>query len=201
MRASAVLSFVAIVTTAAGCTFLVSFDDVPADPEDASPPDRDVNQPPPVDASDGGTVIGPDGGPIAFPPPCDPAFPLDDVACNPDFPRPNCAKNTGIFATYPASYPREDDLVVCNGGTKPICVMHCPFGCAQMPTGFPDACDDCNGRADGTYCMKDLRGTDGRTHGLAIDCQGGKTVKTYNCGAGRCATDCPRTERSPSCCI
>ena len=199
----AVLSFVAIATTAVGCTFLVDFADVPPDEDSGTPPERDVFVPPQpeVDASEGGIVIGPDGGPIAFPPPCDPTFPLDEVACNPDFPRPNCAKNTGIFATYPASYPRNDDLVVCNGGTKPICVMHCPFGCAQMPAGYPDACDDCSGRIDGTYCMKDLRGTDGRTHGLAIDCQGGKTVKTYNCGAGRCATDCPRTDRSPSCCI
>lgn len=207
MRPVLVLSFVAIATAVAasvGCTFLVDFADVPAEDDGGGPPERDVFVPDPdpeVDASEGGTIIGPDGGPIAFPPPCDPTFPLDEVACNPDFPRPNCAKNTGIFATYPASYPRDPDLVVCNGGTKPICVMHCPFGCAQMPAGYPDACDDCNGRKDGTYCMKDLRGTDGRTHGLAIDCAGGKTVKTYNCGAGRCATDCPRTDRSPSCCI
>lgn len=201
MRALAILSFVAIVTTAASCTFLVDFAEVPAEEADAAPPVRDVNQPPEVDASEGGTVIGPDGGPIAFPPPCDPAFPLDDVPCNPSFPRPNCAKNTGIFTSYPAGYARGDDLVVCNGGTKPICVMHCPFGCAQMPSGYPDACDDCNGRPDGTYCMKDLRGTDGRTHGLAIDCKDGVTVQTYNCGVGRCATDCPRSERNPSCCI
>lgn len=205
MRPFLVLSLVAFVTGAAvGCTFLVEFEELPAE-DDAAAPDRDVFVPtPPDDAapSEGGTVIGPDGAPIPFPPPCDPGFPLNDVQCKPEFPRPNCAKNTAIFTTYPASYPRESDLVVCNGGTKPICVMHCPFGCAQMPAGFPDACDDCKDRTDGTYCMKDLRGTDGRTHGLAIDCKDGKTVATYNCGVARqCATDCPRAERSPSCCI
>lgn len=203
MRALAALSFVAIVATAASCTLLVTFDDVPPDAVDAAVSERDVFVPEPApDASEGGTIVGPDGSTIAFPPPCDPTFPLDDVACKPEFPRPNCAKNTGIFTSYPASYPREADLVVCNGGTKPVCVMHCPFGCAQMPSGFPDACDDCNGRPDGTYCMKDLRGTDGRTHGLAIDCKDGKTVETYNCGLARqCATDCPRAEREPSCCV
>jgi hypothetical protein len=204
MRSFTLLSSVAFVTAAVGCTLLVKFEEVPADDGDSStsPPDRDVDVPDPVpDASEGGIIIGPDGGPIPFPPPCDPEFPRDQVTCNPSFPRPNCAKNTAIFASYPASYPRENDLVVCNGGTTPTCVMHCPFGCAQMLTGFPDACDDCNGRKDGTYCMKDLRGTDGRTHGLAVDCKDGGTVEVYNCGIGKCATDCPRTEREPSCCV
>jgi hypothetical protein len=208
MRASARLSIVAFVAAVGGCTLLVQFDDVDTSGEDAAVPERDVNQPPDdsgvVAPSDGGTVIGPDGAPIAFPPPCDPSFPLDQVSCNPSYPRPNCAKNTGIFASYPTGYPRDDDLVVCTGSTKPTCVQHCPFGCAQMPATFPDACDDCKDRPDGTYCMKDLRGTDGRTHGLAIDCQAGKSVKAYDFGttASACATKCPRAgdAHQPSCC-
>jgi hypothetical protein len=186
------VTLLAIVTLFAGCTFLIDFDEVPdAGPKDAGTSDaRDAN-------GDGAL----DDGAVPFPPPCDPSFPLSEVRCNPSFPRPNCASNTSIFPSYPADRPRDGDLVTCNGGTTPTCVQKCPFGCATMPTGYPDACDDCDGRPDGTYCMKDLRGPDGRNLGLAIDCDGGKTTMAYVCGEGRCATKCPRADRKPSCCI
>ncbi|MBS2017240.1 MAG: hypothetical protein JST00_30435 [Deltaproteobacteria bacterium] len=193
MRSLARALLVAAVGAGAGCTFLIDFDEVPGG-GDASAAEASTGG----DASD--DRVTPDGS-IAFPPPCDPAFPLADVKCNASFPRPNCASNTSVFPTYPAGKPRGGDLVTCNGGPTPTCVQHCPFGCATMPAGFPDMCDDCNGRPDGTYCVKDLRGPDGRNLGLAIDCTGGKTTKNYVCGEGRCATKCPRTDRAPSCCI
>lgn len=210
MRAVSRLALVALVTAGvtaglASCTLLVDFEDVDAGRNDASLPDRDatIAEPDPGnndnDASDGVDVSAPDTG-IPFPPPCDPTFPRSQVMCNPSYPRPNCAKNTGIFPSYPA--PRDEDLVTCNGGTTPpTCVQHCPFGCSAMPPGYPDACDDCYGRKDGTYCLKDFRGTDGRNLGLAVDCKSGKISATYNCGVGKCSTKCPRTDRSPSCCI
>lgn len=195
MRRSLLIAFVATVTLGAGCTFLADFRDV--DPADAG-----------ADASasaDGGSdaaeATAPDGGSPAFPPPCDPSFPLAEVACNPTDPRPGCASNTAVFPSYPPGQDRTNDLVTCNGGPTPTCVQHCPFGCATMPPGFPDACDDCANRPDGTYCVKDLQGADGRNLGLAVDCKGGKTILGHVCGVGRCATKCPRTDPLPSCCI
>jgi len=201
MRALSRLLLVTLVTAGVGCTLLVQFDDVDAG-GDAALPERDTSDPNtnPIDddASDGVDVTAPDTG-VPFPPPCDPTFPRTDVKCNADYPRPECAKNTGIFPMYPA--PRDEDLVTCTGGTgPPTCVQHCPFGCAAMPPSYPDACDDCFGRKDGTYCLKDFRGTDTRNLGLAVDCKNGKIVATYNCGVNACATKCPRTDRSPSCC-
>ncbi|CAN5924958.1 hypothetical protein BH11MYX4_BH11MYX4_66700 [soil metagenome] len=188
MRPVVRVLLVAILALGAGCTFLIDFKTVDAGSEDAGS----------AEAKDAAVL---DDGPLAFPPPCDPTFPLKEVRCNPSFPRPNCASNTGIFASYPAGRPRGSDLVTCNGGTTPTCVQHCPFGCVAMPQGFPDACDDCDGRPDGTYCVKDLRGPDGRNLGLAVDCKGGKTIQSHTCGEGRCATKCPRTDLTPSCCI
>jgi len=187
----------ALVALGAGCTFLIDFEEVaPSVVTDAAV----VND---VAVRDASALDAPvtDTGPPAFPPPCDPGFPLAEVKCNANFPRPNCASNTTVFPSYPAGRMREGDLVTCNGGPTPTCVQHCPFGCTSMPTGFPDACDDCNGRPNGTYCVKDLRGPDGRNLGLAIDCKDGKQVADYICGAGKCATTCPRTDRKPSCCI
>jgi len=196
MRSPARVVLVAIVASAAGCTFLIDFEEVEVAPDagsvDAAP--RDAGG---ADASDAAV----DGGPPAFPPPCDPSFPLSQVKCNASYQRPNCASNTTVFPAYPAGIPRGDDLVTCNGTANPTCVQHCPFGCATMPASYPDACDDCNGRPDGTYCVKDMRGADGRNLGLAVDCKGGKTVDAHVCGVGLCATKCPRTERAPSCCI
>lgn len=193
MRSLARALLVGAVACGAGCTFLIDFDEVDGGAEAGSSSGSS--------GSEGGADRFVPDGPVAFPPPCDPAFPLAQLKCNANFPRPNCASNTTVFPAYPSGQQRAGDLVTCNGGATPTCVQHCPFGCAAMPAGFPDQCDDCNGRPDGTYCVKDLRGPDGRSLGLAIDCEGGKTTKGYVCGEGRCATKCPRTDRSPSCCI
>ena len=180
----------AIVALGVGCTFLIDFKEV----------DRVADAAVNDGSGDANDARVPDGGPPAFPPPCDPTFPLAEVQCNATFPRPNCASNT-VFPAYPAGRARGGDLVTCNGGATPTCVQHCPFGCSAMPPGYPDLCDDCDGRPDGTYCVKDLRGPDGRNLGLAVDCQGGKTVMGHICGVGRCATMCPRTDHKPSCCV
>ncbi len=181
---------------AAGCTFLIQFDEVATDggPDTGLPP-RDGEADGDAESADA------DAGEAPFPPPCDSTFPLTQVTCNASYERPNCAKNTTVFPQYPSSESRTNDLVSCDGGTHPTCVQHCPFGCAVMPTGYADICDDCNGRPQGTYCVTDLRGVPSSDDGLAIDCDGGKTVGTHICGAGKCATKCttagfPR----PSCC-
>ena len=181
------------IAIVAGCTFLIPFEEAPPDASTNNDAGRDTNEP--------NAEASADDGPVPFPPPCDPTFPLTEVRCNPSFPRPNCASNTAIFPTYPAGRERNGDLVTCNGGTTPTCVQKCPFGCAAMPVGYPDACDDCEGRPDGTYCVKDLRGYDGRTFGLAIDCEEGRMVLAHVCGENRCATQCPRASPKPSCCI
>lgn len=198
MRLGPPLLALAVAALGAGCSLLVEFEEVEPDGTDAG--QRDA-APPTPDAPAPGVDAGGEAGPPAFPPPCDPAFPLSQVSCNPSFPRPNCASNTSVFPSYPPGYPRAGDLVTCNGGPSPTCVQHCPFGCASMPQGYPDACDDCDGRADGTYCVKDLRGPDGRNLGLAVECKAGKTVRAHICGVGRCATSCPRSDPKPSCCI
>jgi hypothetical protein len=189
------------VALGVGCTFLIDFDEVTSKPDTGSTDDDAGDALVAFDAKDSMDAKGTDGGPVAFPPPCDPMFPLDQVVCNPSYPRPNCASNTTVFPAFPAGHPRNGDLVTCNGGAHPTCDQHCPFGCFGMPTGFPDICDDCNGRTNGTYCMKDLRGPDGRNLGFAVDCDGGKTVMVHQCGVGNCATMCPRADPKPSCCI
>lgn len=202
MRSVVRVLLLAIIALGVGCTFLIDFDEVPVPPETGS---NDVDAGDAVVVIDGGDrsdAKGSEGGPPAFPPPCDPTFPLNQLSCNASFPRPNCATNTTVFPSYPAGHPREGDLVTCNGGAHPTCVQHCPFGCLTMPQGYPDECDDCVGRADGTYCVKDLRGPDGRNLGLAVDCVLGKTMMVHVCGsATNCATKCPRGDPKPSCCI
>jgi hypothetical protein len=106
-----------------------------------------------------------------------------------------------VFPTYPSGHPRGEDLVICDGGSTPTCVQHCPFGCAVMPNGYADICDDCFGRPQGTYCVTDLRSGPPSDDGLAIDCDGGKTVYKTVCGRGKCASVCPTAgSPQPACC-
>ena len=184
----------AFTTAVAGCTLLIPFDDVPEESGiDASRPDTGGGALP--DAAPDA-----DAGPPAFPPPCDPQFPIDQVVCS-GTPRPTCAKSPS-FASYPAGHDRTNDLVFCNGTQTASCMQHCPFGCAEMPAGFPDQCDDCNGRADGYYCGRDLRGWESASSDLAVQCQNGRAVRGAICGVGKCASKCPRAEGPlPSCCV
>src|SRR5437868_3602310 len=125
----------AVVVSAVGCTFLIPFDDVDLDASQL--PDRTT--PPGDDGGDQPDVVT-DGPPQPFPPPCDTSFALDKVKCNTSFPRPNCAKGAVVTA-YPTS-DRTNDLVTCLADGGASCVQHCPNGCAIMPNGYPDQCDE-----------------------------------------------------------
>jgi hypothetical protein len=178
---------------AAGCTLLIPFDELDKDggAETGPPPPIDGDAPP--GDAEGGIDTG-----VAFPPPCDPKFDAGAVTCDPNYPRPECAHEPALFAGYPGDV--QNDLVGCSGPTHPTCIQHCPFGCAIMPQGYSDMCDDCHGKPQGTYCVKDLGGGNPDDLSLAVDCDGGKVVKTYACGTGRCASQCPRTDHAPACC-
>jgi hypothetical protein len=192
----------AAVVSAAGCTFLISFDDVARDA--AGLPDRTIpGDDGDTDADTSDSPV-PDAPPGPFPPPCDTSFPLDKVKCDTSFPRPNCARSTGVVTGYPAGVSRGDDLVTCLADGGASCVQHCPSGCLVMPSGYPDQCDDCAGKKDGTYCIKDLRGFAPENVGLAVDCVKGKGVEpVHTCGntAASCASSCPRATPKPACCI
>ncbi len=184
----------------AGCTFLVSFEDMPG-LEDAggSRPDvvtrdRQVPTTPeepitPVDAGSDAAVV--------FPPPCDPSFPLDAVACG----GANGSVCARTLASYPSGHDPGSDLVRCGPGGA-TCVQHCPFGCAEMPNGFSDQCDPCNGRRDGYYCGHELAGSPTENADLAIRCESGTRAEAAVCGRNRCAAPCSRDGGpTPSCCI
>jgi hypothetical protein len=181
----------------AGCTFLIGFDELPRDAgeEETSIPAETGGPVPEAAPKDDAEAGAP-----PFPPPCDPTFPNAQVGCN-GATRPTCAKTTS-FTSYPAGYDRTNDLVLCNGGPTPSCVQHCPFGCTQTPAGFSDQCDDCNGRENGFYCGRDLRGWEPATSDLAVECVNGRTVAAAICGPNKCASKCTRTPGPrPSCCV
>jgi hypothetical protein len=176
-----------------GCTLLISFDDVPLDgggAEEASTPASDAG--PTAQESSTPSEAAP-----AFPPPCDPKFPRAEVNCD-TARQPICGKRLG---SYPAGHDRANDLVTCSAGGA-TCVQHCPFGCAQMPAGFVDQCDDCNGRANGFYCGRELRGWVSENFDVAVECQNGLAVRGAVCGTNKCASPCTRPEGPfPSCCV
>jgi len=118
-----------------------------------------------------------------------------------NFTRPNCARENGLDPQD--AFDHVNDLVDCNAAGQVVCVTHCAHGCAVMPAGFSDACDDCNGRADGDYCGRDLKDYTPDDSDLAVQCVAGSAVAGHVCGAagsGACATKCPSGNAAPSCC-
>lgn len=140
----------AFVGAADGCTFLVSFDDVPV--EDAGIDRRqsaDRELPDTFTPEDVGT-----DAPIRPPtPPCDPAFPLSEVkGCETFINGAEVCADNSALVDYPGA---STDLVACAKQQGATCVRHC-IACAHLPEGFPDQCDQCIGRPDGTYCGTDM---------------------------------------------
>lgn len=184
-RSAAIVLAALVFALGAGCTFLISFDDVP-DPPDATvgpdaarPPARDAGRPPVVDASVEDAKTPP---PAAT---CDLGFPIDDVLGCETFvdDAQVCASNAKI--TYPAGRNPAGDLVTCDrrgDAGRATCVRHCtgPGGCASLPNGFPDQCDTCNGRADGRYCGSEL-GWVAEDHRLLVTCTNDRIAARSPC--------------------
>jgi hypothetical protein len=172
------------LTLAAGCTFLVSFDDVPNGGADVVPlPGRDTGGPPfredarPLDS---GTTPQPDT--------CDNQFPLKDVKGCENFVENGqvCSDNRGI--TYPPGRDAATDVVTCTkiNGARAICVKHCtgPGGCAHLPDGFPDQCDQCTTKANGTYCGSEMVGWVNDNYRLLVTCTNGRMSARAACATG-----------------
>jgi hypothetical protein len=168
----------------AGCTFLISFDDVPVDDgglDDAARSNPDVR----VDARpdpDTGIV---DGGADAADAIADPD------ACKGHVDGKYCGGNQLV---WPGP---NDDLITCKGGLVSS-VKYCPTGqgCIRMLAGYPDQCDECASKPDGTYCGRDMPGWETKNANFRIRCEAPGQVGILPCGGSGCisngdASHCP----------
>jgi hypothetical protein len=157
---------------AAGCTFLIDFDEVPApaegglDAPSIGPPDVrvDVSVAPdaPVDA-------GPDRrDAIANPDACKGA--KDGKYCG------------GDQIVWPAEL--KDDLVTCKAGVVSS-VRFCPngVGCIANLPGYPDECDECSKTGDGRFCGRDIPGWDALNANQRVTCGSGREVGLLLCNS------------------
>ena len=156
-----------------GCTFLISFDDVPA-PSDAGfdaatpqgPPDVRVDVPPLVDAGLDGAQDARDA--LANPDAC--TGKLDGKYCG------------GDTIVWPGD---KDDLVTCKANVvSNVRLCTSGVGCIRMLNGYPDQCDECASKADGTYCGRDMAGWDPKNADTRVHCQNKAEVGLLLCAAG-----------------
>lgn len=167
-----------LLSLGAGCTFLVSFDEVGDADAGLGPldPNRDG-------ASD--SSVATDAGPIPIPitPPCDSTFALSEIRGCETFVEGAqiCADNRGITA-YPGN--RATDVIACSKSQGATCVRHC-VACAHLPSGFPDQCDQCIGKADGVYCGTDM-GWQPEHFRLLVTCEGERVARAVPCSDRGC---------------
>ena len=151
---------------ATGCTLLIPFDEVEvstdagtdgaADPTDARP------------AMDG-TVPPGDGGPN------DATAATNYDACVGHVDGYYCGGDQ-------IPWPVRDDRVTC-ASNKVAAVAHCTTGqgCLGMLDGYPDECDECSTKPDGTYCGRDFSGWQPKNANQRVRCQGGREVGLLLC--------------------
>ena len=166
----------------AGCTFLISFDDVPtpgdggADgdgPTVGNPPDVRVDAPAPLDASDAAKDAG-----------------ARDAIANPDA----CVGNPdGLYCggdqiSWPVA--DKDDLITCKSHVV-ASVRFCSDvgGCIRMLNGYPDQCDECAKKTDGLYCGRDMGGWETKNLNSLVHCQNKAAVSVMPCGALTCTSN------------
>ena len=178
--AARVLATAGAAMMIAGCTFLITFDDVPG-PGDASidgptvgnAPDVRVDPPPP-DAEAGSKDAGADAR---------------DAIANPDacVSLPDGLYCGGDQISWPIA--DKDDLITC----KAHVVSNVRFctdigGCIRMLNGFPDQCDECAKKTDGFYCGRDMGGWETKNLNSLVHCQNKAAVSVMPCGAQVCTS-------------
>lgn len=173
----------ALFVLGAGCTFLISFDDVPQSDAGGAPLD---SSPGPQPSRDGDVEPAPgDAGapPIPVTPACDTTFPLDQVKGCASFVEGGqiCADNPGLTA-YPGD--RSTDVVTCSKTQGATCVRHC-VACAHLPSGFPDQCDQCIGKPNGKYCGTDM-GWQPENFRLLVTCTNDRMSAVAACSTRGC---------------
>lgn len=169
---------------AGGCTLLVSFDEVPVEDAGITGP---AARPPDVTVVDAGDLDAP-------------ATPDADVPADaaPDFTRACAAKPDGKYCNgnqIVVDGGSKDDLVTCLN-EKTVSVKRCTtgLGCVRMPSGYPDECDSCQGKANGLYCGDDFAGWHPMNARARIRCDNDAIV-----GNILCATACVGTGPTASC--
>jgi hypothetical protein len=212
---------VAFTCVVAGCSLLVSFDDIPDSGSDLNVDGTDSglnsssgesssssssgstsssssSSSSSTSSSSGGT----DGGTTTtFPPACDTAINLAAIDCQGNT---QAVCGGDVSATVAIS---GNDLVTCNAAGAATCVQHCSMGCANMPAAdnLPSQCADCTaGNVDRWYCGKNTKWVSDDSD-IAYHCDAtGKYVagSTAQCGKTFCHTNCTRTTDplTGSCC-
>ncbi len=181
--ASAIAGALALFAVGAGCTFLISFDEVPQT-DAGGAPDAAVRPPGTPDAEVDPPVTDGDGSAsIPAMPACDTTFPLDQVKGCEVFVEGGqvCADHEALTA-YPGN--RETDVVTCSKTQGATCVRHC-VACAHLPAGFPDQCDQCIGKPNGKYCGTDM-GWQPENFRLLVTCTNERLATATACSTRGC---------------
>jgi hypothetical protein len=114
----------------------------------------------------------PDAGPVITGENCDTALDLTRIhGCNQFTQNARACADNNSFAPYPFTDTRTRDVVTCN--TNATCVQHCATQCAHLPNGFPDECDHCQGKLDGTYCGSEMTSWQAKSTNVLLHCRGG----------------------------
>ena len=76
------------------------------------------------------------------------------------------------------------DLVTCDGGAIAKVRPCGDAGCIAMVDPFPDTCNECPTKQNGTYCGRDFAGFPAGDSDMLIGCQLGNVSQNYACPHG-----------------
>lgn len=158
----------------AGCTFLIGFDEVTVAGDAGldgqtplGPPDVRIDVPSVLDS---GLDVGPD---------------TSDALANPDACKGNLDGKYcgGDMIVWPGD---KDDLITCKTGlVSNVRLCTSGVGCIRRLNGYPDQCDECTSKTDGTYCGRDMPGWEPKNADTRVQCQNKAMV-----GVLLCAVSC-----------
>lgn len=170
----AFVAIAAFLGALAGCTFLVSFDDMPKN--DAGLTTIPDSRSPPIDV-----FVGDSGAPdVDEVPEEDAAVAVDASA---DYSTACAGKPDGKYCNgnqIVVDAGSKDDLITCLNGST-VSAKLCANRCQRMPSGFPDECDQCQGKTTGLYCGDDFFGWHPMNKNTRIRCDNGAIAGNLIC--------------------
>jgi hypothetical protein len=165
-------AFFGLALLAPGCTALVDFVDAPVDPCEAG-----LCKDQTLDVGNGD----------AAPDVRDAAAIDASGACKGKGNGFYCGNN-GLTVLLPKEY-----LVECRDASAKVTL--CDGGCLAFPSGYPDRCDPCPGKANGNYCGSQL-GLGAENAQYLLSCGNGSAVIQKLCATG-CAGDAGTAKCNP----
>ncbi len=167
-----------------GCTLLIPFDAVESTKEGGLTPGGGTGTDPPLQPGPPDARVDPprpDAGTVGPPP--DSGKPPPDPVANPAACKQKASGKYCSGNRIDWTGGKYNDLITCADGSVGAVRLCGGAGCIRFQGQYPDECDGCVDKADGTYCGNELKGWSVINGNSVVKCKDQSQIDLTQCVA------------------